>query len=199
MYLIVPLLFGLNVFALKVEAGETTVTHKVFFDVEINGEETGRIVIGLFGETTPKTVENFVAFAEGRDGLGYKQSSFHRIIKDFMIQGGDIVNHDGTGSQSIYGETFPDENFILNHYGPGWVSMANKGADTNGSQFFITTDAASWLDGRHVVFGKVLEGMDVVRAIENVPTDSFDGPTQECVIVDVGTLPVSESFDVSKD
>lgn len=199
MHLFLPLLFGLNVFVLKVEAGETTVTNKVFFDVEINGEAVGRIVIGLFGDTTPRTVENFVALAEGRDGMGYKQSSFHRAIKDFMIQGGDIVNHDGTGSQSIYGETFPDENFILNHYGPGWVSMANKGVDTNGSQFFITTDAASWLDGRHVVFGKVIEGMDVVRAVENVPTDSFDGPTQECVIVDSGIIPVTEPFVISKD
>jgi peptidyl-prolyl cis-trans isomerase B (cyclophilin B) len=186
-------------FAKYTQAGETTVTHKVFFDITISGKEIGRIVIGLFGETTPKTVENFVQLAAGTEGYGYKGTRFHRVIKDFMIQGGDFVNRDGSGSRSIYGEKFADENFILRHSGPGWVSMANKGVDTNGSQFFITTDSTPWLDGRHVVFGKVLEGLDVVRQVEDVPTDSFDGPTEECLIADSGIIDVDKPFDINVD
>lgn len=169
---------------------KATVTSKVFFEVTIGGEPIGRIVIGLFGNDLPKTSENFQKLATNELGFGYNGSIFHRNIRNFMVQGGDFTRMDGTGGKSIFGGNgkFADEGFPFTHSSPGMLSMANAGKNTNGSQFFITFNETPWLDGKHVLFGRVLEGMDVLKKIEASPTGARDRPRAEIKVVDSGVL-----------
>jgi cyclophilin family peptidyl-prolyl cis-trans isomerase len=160
---------------------------QVFFDITIQGQPAGRIVMELRNDVVPKTAENFRALCTGEKGFGFKGSKFHRVIPGFMLQGGDFTRGNGTGGKSIYGNKFDDENFSLKHTGKGTLSMANAGPNTNGSQFFICTAKTTWLDGKHVVFGSVIEGESVVDKVEAVGSDS--GKTsREVMISNCGQL-----------
>merc|ERR1711972_848003 len=165
----------------------TMATVRVFFDVTADGAPLGKVIMELRADVVPKTSENFRALCTGEKVFGFKGSAFHRVIPDFTCQGGDFTAGNGTGGESIYGAKFADENFSLKHTGPGILSMANAGPNTNGSQFFLCTVKTAWLDGKHVVFGSVVEGMDVVKKIEAVGSTS--GKTSQAVVIaDAGQL-----------
>jgi len=162
---------------------------RVYFDVEIDSKPAGRIIFKLYDDIVPRTARNFRELATGQNGYGYQGSSFHRIIPQFMLQGGDFTKGNGTGGKSIYGEKFADENFNLKHTKPGLLSMANAGKNTNGSQFFITTVPTPWLDGAHVVFGEVIEyDKSPVKQIEAMGTAGAGTPKKKVTIVRSGTL-----------
>jgi len=190
-----------------------TVTQEVFFDVEVkdfDGEKEvegndyrGRFVIGIFGDIVPMTALNFVSISKGysrkEKKLHYKNTTIHRIVPDFVLQMGDVTENDGSGGLSIFGEKFDDETFELSHRSPGWVSMANSGKDTNNSQFFILLTKARWLDSHHVVFGKVVRGMDVIKSLGEVKTDKkTQKPISDVTIVDCGLLP-TDPYDLKPD
>jgi len=187
---------------MPVEATEETKNARpvVFLDIEVAGDgKLGRIVLELYNDLVPKTAENFRALCTGEKGIGktsgkplhYKNCTFHRVIKKFMLQGGDFQFGNGTGGESIYGEKFEDEGFPVKHDKPGLLSMANSGPNTNGSQFFITTVSTPHLDGKHVVFGQVLKGMGVVEDIENMETEN-DKPLKDVIIANCGEIKRSE-------
>lgn len=169
-------------------------------DFEHDGQPIGRTIIGLFGDLAPRTVQNFRALCiDGIDGRRYAGTPIHRIIDKFMIQGGDVVSGDGRGSTSLYGKYFDDEYMEINHTAPGFLAMANKGPNTNGCQFYITTMAAPWLDGKHTVFGKVVIGQGYVHTVEKVRTDTDDVPERPVLVSACGDQPMGQPFSVSDD
>lgn len=187
-----------------------TVTDVAWFDVVMKdgdgpGQDfTGRFEVALFGMSAPMTVMNFFnlvkGYKRGKKVLQYKNSPIHRVVKDFVIQMGDVTKGDGTGGASIYGEKFNDENFVLSHLSAGMVSMANKGRDTNGSQFFITMVKARWMDGKHVVFGKVIKGFNIVQKINEAKTLSESSwPTNSITIINCGMAPLNQRFEMTLD
>ncbi|GLV35164.1 Cyclophilin 40 [Carabus blaptoides fortunei] len=182
----------------------TAVNNFVYFDIQIGEEKGGRVVAELFDDVVPKTTENFRALCTGEKGIGaarkplhFKNTIFHRVVSQFMIQGGDITQFDGSGGESIYGKQFPDENFLISHDSEGILSMANAGPNTNNSQFFITTVPCTHLDGINVAFGKVRKGFGVVREVANVGTNN-DIPLLNCVIVDCGVYAPGENMSVAE-
>ncbi|XP_071957632.1 peptidyl-prolyl cis-trans isomerase 6-like [Antedon mediterranea] len=177
---------------------DAIVTHEVTFDISINGKSAGILIIGLFGTIVPRTVKNFVTLAKRSGRNGYIGTKFHRVIEDFIIQGGDFDQRDGSGTESIYGDYFDDENFDMKHYGPGWVGMANNGPNTNGNQFYIVSKRTPWLDGSNVVFGKVIEGMDLVKSIQELDTDSRDWPLVDVLIDDSMVDYISPPYVIEK-
>jgi len=204
--LFLVILASLSLGCQLIEAGNHTVTHEAWFEIEIRnmdgpGEDyRGKFTVALFGETTPMTVLNFVSFVNGYkvkgQKLSYKGTFVHRVVKDFVVQMGDVLNSDGTGSVSIYGKTFNDENFVLSHRSAGWMAMANYGADTNGCQFYILLTKARWMDGKHVVFGKVVRGFDALQVLGELETDANARPKKSVKIVDCGVKQLKSTWDL---
>lgn len=190
--------------------GNYTVTEEAWFEVEVKdmdgpGQDyKGRFTIALFGDTAPMTVMNFASitrgYKRGKEQFSYEETPIHRIVPDFVIQMGDITVGDGTGGKSIFGERFNDEDFILSHRSPGWVAMANHGKDTNGSQFYILLTKARWLDTKHVVFGKVIQGMETIRALGEVPADPNTAvPKKRASITNCGLNDMEKKYDLTED